>query len=279
MESLFATFFPGDCRICSDPLLNISRLPVCNTCLENIKTCHLPQCTICGELLASRNFQGENQGLELCWLCQQVRPNYVRAVSYGPYEGVLRDLIHLLKYERVHTAAEILGQHLATAMLGLQNETGPKPLVIPVPLHRGKENERGFNQSGTIASRAVRALRTDFPVELLESALLRKRATTSQTGLTRHQRRENVRGAFAVNPGFKKVIAGRNVILVDDVFTTGTTAEECARVLKRAGAAKVWVATVARVSKLEILATLEGSQSEREEAAPVATGNAVGGEF
>jgi phosphoribosylpyrophosphate synthetase len=82
-----------------------------------------------------------------------------------------------------------------------------------------------------------------------------------------------------VNPTLKRVIAGRNVILVDDVFTTGTTAEECARVLKRAGAAKVWVATVARVSKLEILARLEGSQSGREEAAPVAPGNAVGGEF
>jgi ComF family protein len=279
MESLFATFFPGDCRICSDPLLNISRLPVCTNCLTKIKTFQTAQCGICGELLLSRNFQGEDQGSQLCGLCQQVRPTYVRAVSHGPYEGVLRDLVHLLKYERVSSAADVLGQSLAQAIGELADEIGPKPMAVPVPLHSSKLHQRGFNQSERIASHAVRALRTSFPIEFAPDALNRKRATTSQTGLTRHQRRLNVRGAFTVNAWWRRVIAGRNIILIDDVFTTGTTAEECARVLLRSGAAKVWVATVARVSKLEAMAAFEGRQFLQETAVPIAPGNARGGEF
>jgi ComF family protein len=277
VESLFATFFPGDCRICSDPLLNVSRLPVCTNCLDKIQPFSRTQCAICGELLFGRTFQGEDQGAELCRLCQQVRPTYVRAVSCGPYEGVLRDLVHLLKYERVNSAAEILGRNLAQVIQALSDEVGPKPIAVCVPLHSSKLHQRGFNQSERIASHAARHLRYSFPVEVASDALHRRRATTSQTGLTRHQRRLNVRGAFSVDSLGRRVIAGRNIILIDDVFTTGTTAEECARVLLRSGAAKVWVATVARVSKLEAAAS--GFQSVQEEAAPVALGNAAGGEF
>src|SRR6266446_5654988 len=174
VESLFATFFPGDCRICSDPLLNISRLPVCTDCLTKIKPFQTAQCDICGELLLSRNFQDEDQGSRLCGLCQQVRPTYVRAVSYGPYEGVLRDLVHLLKYERVSSAADVLGQSLAQAIGELAEEIGPKPVAVPVPLHSSKLHQRGFNQSERIASHAVRALRTSFPIEFAPDALNRK---------------------------------------------------------------------------------------------------------
>jgi ComF family protein len=118
--------------------------------------------------------------------------------------------------------------------------------VVPVPLHRAKSSDRGFNQAEEIARAAVKQLGA---FELATRVLVRNRPTTSQTGLTRHQRRANIRGAFEVRDTLK--IADRNVIVVDDVMTTGTTAEECARVLRKAGAAKVWIATVARVSKLE----------------------------
>jgi ComF family protein len=278
VESLFATFFPGDCRICSDPLLNISRLPVCTNCIDNIQTFISTQCAVCGELLVAGNFRGDTQGAQLCGLCQQVRPRYVRAVAHGPYEGVLRDLVHLLKYEKVNSAAELLGGKLAQAIEALADEVGPKPIAVPVPLHISKLRQRGFNQSERIASYAARVLRSSFPIELVSGVLRRRRATTSQTGLTRHQRRLNVRGSFRVGPASMRVIAGRNIILIDDVFTTGTTAEECTRVLLRAGAAKVWVATVARVSKLEAVASFQGSQSLREEASSFAPGNAFGGE-
>jgi ComF family protein len=173
----------------------------------------------------------------------------VKAVSRGPYEGVLRDLVHLLKYDRVQSAAGILGKQLASALTPVLLEAGPSAILIPVPLHVSKLRVRGFNQAERIAAATVKKLKGE--VELNSNILVRHRATESQTGLTRHQRRENIRGAFRVDPKMLHHIARKNIILVDDVFTTGTTAEECSRVLLRAGAQHVWVATVARVSKLE----------------------------
>jgi len=180
-----------------------------------------------------------------------VHPSYERAVSFGPYDGALRDLIHLLKYDRIRTAAPILGEHLA-AVIGdiAQNFKGTQPIIVPVPLFKSKMRERRFNQAELIAEAARKLL--PFEAFLRPDLLVRKRPTVSQTGLTRHQRRENVRGAFSIPHRNHGIVKGATIILVDDVFTTGTTAEECARVFKRAGATAVWVVTVARVSKLEV---------------------------
>ncbi|MDP9264344.1 MAG: hypothetical protein M3O85_08510, partial [Acidobacteriota bacterium] len=142
----------------------------------------------------------------------------------------------------------------------------------------GRERQRGFNQAEEIARAALKCwngrgtaagetktaqARTPVPhspraMELNPSALRRMRETRSQTGLTRHQRRANLRGAFvAARP---QQIAGREIILVDDVYTTGTTVSECARVLRRAGAAEVYVATAARVMKSEAPGMAEDSE-------------------
>jgi len=140
---------------------------------------------------------------------------------------------------------------LAEAAAPLAVDFGdPPPVVIPVPLHASKLRQRGFNQSELIARAALKRGIGAGTLPLTVSVLERSRPTESQTGLTRHQRRENVRGAFrVVRPD---EIAGRDILLVDDVFTTGTTVSECARVLRRAGANSVWVATVARVLKPEV---------------------------
>jgi ComF family protein len=119
-------------------------------------------------------------------------------------------------------------------------------VVVPVPLHRSKRHQRGFNQSEVIARAALKHRALVNP-ELVTNVLERTRPTLSQIGLTRPQRAENIRGAFRVQHLNK--VSGRNVLLVDDVLTTGTTANECARVLLKAGAEKVWVATVARTLK------------------------------
>jgi len=253
-ESLFATLFPAECRICNSLLTNISRIPVCDFCRTRIKPFETLQCAICGELLLSSHFAGFADApvapsTALCGLCQRARPSYVKAVARGPYEGVLRDLVHLLKYDRVQSAAAILGEQLAIALGKVVAESGPKTILIPVPLHASKLRVRGFNQAERIAAATAKRLRV--PIELNSGILVRHRATDSQTGLTRHQRRQNIRGAFRVKPEMLHHIMRRNIILVDDVFTTGTTAEECSRVLLRAGAQHVWVATVARVTKLE----------------------------
>ncbi|MBV8205833.1 MAG: ComF family protein [Acidobacteria bacterium] len=242
-----SALFPADCRICASPLATISRLPVCRSCLDSIQPMHVPACSICGERL----FAGWTSGAAeppLCGPCRHERPAYTRAVAFGAYEGALRELVHLLKYVGVRPAAAVLGALLGEALLGLSGDFAEAPPVaIPAPLHSSKLRSRGFNQAEAIARVALKPFRTARlqAVELNCRALERVRNTQSQTGLTRAQRRANVHGAFSVvRPGD---LAGRDVVLIDDVFTTGTTAGECARVLKGAGANRVFICTVARV--------------------------------
>lgn len=252
-ESLFATVFPADCRLCSAPLTNVSRLPVCPDCLSGITPIPCATCSLCGEGLASTLASAPGTGDPLCGLCRRVKPPFARAAAFGSYDGVLRDLIHLLKYEHVRPAAAVLGDSLAAAIESLRPAFGRDPVVVvPVPLYRGRQRERSFNQAELIVRTALKKIASSG--FLLETkALRRTRATESQTGLTRHQRRENLRGAFVV--ARPKAVAGREILLVDDVFTTGTTVSECARVLQRAGASKVWVATVARTLKVGTVAS------------------------
>jgi ComF family protein len=171
----------------------------------------------------------------------------MRAMAYGSYDGGLRELIHLLKYGRVRPAAGVLGRMLAEVLRGFGSEFR-SAVVVPVPLHSSKARQRGFNQAEEIARAALKNLNCSG-LRLSTGVLDRKRATESQTGLTDHQRQQNVRGAFVV--GSSDEIADEDVVLVDDVFTTGATVTECARVLRRAGAGRVFVATVARVLKSE----------------------------
>lgn len=254
-ESLFATLFPSDCRLCGAPLVNISRLPVCPPCLSDIRPIADSICSRCGERVLSPYAVGGEAGENRCGLCRRLEPPFARAVAYGSYDGGLRELIHLLKYEQVRPAASVLGRMLAEAARGLDSCWTRTPvMVVPVPLHARKLRQRGFNQSELIAraaikQHAVKAESGSSRLVLHPGILERRRETQSQTGLTRHQRRENIRGSFAVaKPG---EVAGREILLVDDVFTTGTTVSECARVLRRAGASKIYVATVARTLKAD----------------------------
>ncbi|HZQ96880.1 MAG TPA: phosphoribosyltransferase family protein [Candidatus Sulfotelmatobacter sp.] len=155
----------------------------------------------------------------------------------------------MLKYDGVRPAATELGRRLAETLVSLEPSLQqPVVLLIPVPLYKGKRRERGFNQAELIARAALKACPVEKRFQLASNTLWRVRDTHSQIGLTSHQRRENLRGAFAVSAS--QEILGREVLLVDDVYTTGTTVSECARVLVKAGARRVWVATVARTLKL-----------------------------
>jgi len=251
MDGLFTVLFPSDCRVCSAPLTTASRLPVCVGCLAAMTPLAGAVCMVCGELLPDLpQYANESR----CGLCRRVVLPFARATAYGSYEGSLRQLVHLLKYENVHPAADVLGRMLADAIRQLALGFGPDPvLLLPVPLHRVKLRGRGFNQAEHVARAAMRHL-PDVRLELVSHDLLRQRETASQTGLTTHQRRENVRGAFLVSR--PQAVAGREVLLVDDVYTTGATAAECARVLLKAGASRVFVATVARTLKASATAAI-----------------------
>jgi ComF family protein len=263
--SLFFTLFPADCRICRSPLLQASRLPVCSDCLKSLHPLSSWLCVRCGEALPySISNDGRIEGQ--CRVCQLAQPPFERAVAYGAYDGVLRDLVHLLKFDQIRPASKTLGRLLAIGVTKLEPSLPAGSIaVVPVPLYVPKERQRGFNQADLIALAALKQVGSSVPgnrFELLDHTLVRTRDTGSQIGLTRHQRRENLRGAFkVVNP---TRVCGRNILLVDDVYTTGATASECTRVLLRAGAAQVWVATVGRTIKVHDRPAMNDSDSANE---------------
>ena len=248
-QGVFAALFPSDCRLCGAPLENISRLPVCSGCLAAMRPISGATCSICGERLP------ENLLLpSLCSACDEQRPAFTQAVAYGAYDGELRELIHLLKYEQIVPAAAALGQMLAQA-IGKLDLGERQVLLVPVPLHKSKRRQRRFNQAELIARAALKTLSSHGGVgpsihaQFAPEVLVRTRPTVSQIGLTRPQRMENMRGAFQVS--HLSSVRQRGILLIDDVLTTGTTASECARVLRKEGAENVWVATVARTLKRE----------------------------
>ena len=280
-EGLFAVLFPSDCRICGIPLAKISRLPVCQECLDAIQPVSGGVCTVCGERLFSTYAFADAEGDFRCGLCRRVEPVFARAAAYGSYECGLRELIHLLKYGGMRPAANVLGRMLAEAITTLESGFPAFPVaVIPVPLHGSKRRERGFNQAELMARAALKLKDADSTrLHLCSGVLEKKRETISQIGLTSHQRRENLRGAFRVAQ--PEAVKGREVLVVDDVYTTGATVSECARVLRRAGATKVWVATVARTLKISAHEVqIQPDYSRREEfsgAQPVPLARVAGG--
>ena len=269
--ALFATLFPSDCEICHQPLLNISRLPVCDDCLSAMRPIAGGLCSVCGERLSGPYALAVAPGELLCGLCRRSQPPFIKATAYGSYDGGLRELIHLLKYDQIRPAANVLGRMLAEAIEDLPLAEPDSWLVVPVPLYTRKLRQRGFNQAEMIARAALKLVGERERFQLAAEVLVRRRETQSQIGLSRHQRRENMRGAFSVSR--PEEFAGREILLVDDVFTTGTTVSECARVLRRAGASKVYVATVARTLKVEAEGIKIAAEPEESRMAMAAAGS------
>jgi ComF family protein len=186
----------------------------------------------------------------LCSPCRMVEPEFAQAVAHGVYEDELREMVHLLKYEGMRAVARPLGRMLAQAIETLKDQTGSELMVVAVPLFPAKERQRGYNQAVLLADAALKELKKSAPewrLRAAHGAIRRVKDTQSQFELTPSGRRRNLQGAFAVRETADLI--GREVLLVDDIYTTGATARACAAVLRRAGARKVWVVTVSRAQK------------------------------
>lgn len=210
-----------------------------------------PVCARCGDTVDASQPDAGLSGSALCRACRLAPPPFVRAVAFGLYQGRLKEAIHALKYDRLHPAADALGGMLAQAIAQLAIEAPGEMLVVPIPLHKSKHAQRGFNQARSLAAHALLSLGKSHPqwrLTLASSTLMRLRATESQAGLTPRMRRINVRGAFSVSNA--SAVSQKQVLIVDDILTTGATARAAAKALMDAGAAAVWVATLARARRV-----------------------------
>jgi ComF family protein len=230
--ALLDLVFPPFCPVCHDRLGEVRRDPLCGRCWRSLERIEGPVCRVCG---LSMTVPG------ICGACRRRRPPFAYARAATRYGETAREALHAFKFAGRRALAAPLGELLAE--LGpAALPAGPPDLIVPVPLHPRRERERGFNQALLLARRVGRAW--DRPVR--SDVLRRTAATPPQTELGVEARRANVRGAFALRR--PELVAGRHVMVVDDVFTTGATVGECARCLRQAGAATVGVLTVARVA-------------------------------
>ncbi len=186
----------------------------------------------------------------LCGECRTSPGKFDVARAFGVYRGVLRALILQLKFYRRERLGKRLGQSLARVWEQVRVFEGEQaPLLVPVPLFHRRERERGFNQARLLAKGLTHRLsagQRKKKVIIAAGVLQRTRETLPQSGLGARARRENVRGAFKVTD--RERIQGRDVVLVDDVMTTGATFSACSRALKQAGAGKVYALAMARAT-------------------------------
>ncbi len=224
-------FLPRVCVFCGRALGVEAQAAVCPDCSALIQWVSSPQCPRCGRVFASR--EGPDH---LCGACETDPPPFTRAQAAALYDGPAAQAIRRLKYSRRMDCLGVMQTWLRQPYCLELVEAAD--LLVPVPLHSRRLQERGFNQALLLA----RA----FPeVPLGPETLVRVRHTVPQTGLNSKARRDNVRRAFAVL--LPEQVKDKRVLLIDDVYTTGATVKECARVVLQAGARQVEVLTVARV--------------------------------
>lgn len=231
LDPVLAVVFPSCCPACARPLDSPRRGPLCEPCWSALPR-HRASACACGAPLAP--------GLSACGRCRRGLSPFAAGASLGPYEGTLRVAVLELKYRSRRRVAGRISEAMLDDLRVRSVMAGAQALV-PVPLHPRRQRQRGFNQSELLAD----ALGRRAGVAVAGSALVRRQDTRSQTGLTAAARRANVKGAFAVRR--RAQIAGRTVVLVDDVLTTGATASACAQALRAAGAREVRLLTAARV--------------------------------
>lgn len=232
-QQLLQLLLPAVCLFCQQ------RLPddypadrFCPDCLASLAPPAAARCASCGAA-----FRGSSPTPHHCEACLRQPPPFARVHVLGNHQGLLREAVHRFKYREGLLLARPLGQLLAETVQNAWDGRAPD-LLLPVPLHPDRLRRRGYNQALQLARQVGR----QCGIPLAPAGLRRVRETTAQQGLAARQRHTNLRNAFEVTVP----VAGRRLLLIDDVMTTGATARECAGVLRQAGAISVEVAILGR---------------------------------
>jgi ComF family protein len=242
--ALSSVVLPAGCRLCQELLTRASRLPICDACLASFPKITGAICDLCGLPLDAPGSaehsasQAENFRL-LCAACGEGTFRFAHARSFARYEDAIVRAIVMLKFEEMEPLADWFADRLLDVARRYRQELGAD-VVVPVPLHKLRRRERGFNQAELLSRRVAARLKLPHQGALL----VRNKPRPDKHLLTSRERWEAVRGAFATRPGSQ--VDKRRVLLVDDVMTTGATLDACARALREAGASSVAGLTVAR---------------------------------
>lgn len=226
LNNFLNILFPETCPVCQHPAKDHYTAPICSDCWQAVSPYEGPMCRRCGKPLVS-------DVSTTCGECLEDEPAFLFARSFGLYEGVLKKAISLLKFYGIKRLSRPLSDVMS------QLKIPETDIMIPVPLHEKRLRKREFNQSALIAE----YLAASQVITVMLDCLVKVRDTMPQVGLSSQERRKNIKGAFAINN--KSLISGKDIVLVDDVVTTGATVRECSKVLKKAGARDIYVITLA----------------------------------
>ncbi len=226
--------YPVFCAVCACNINENPGIGICESCLKKIQVNVSPFCPECGFKI-----NAISQSKQPCVFCKDTHYNFDRALNVCGYQGIAKTCIHLFKYKRKIALGVILAD-IMTRFLKEHATISEIDIVSAVPLHSSKIRERGFNQADIFAVRISDSLKLAYS----SNNLCRVRKTRSQFSLNKKQRAENLAEAFTCKDA--KQFRGKSVLLIDDIFTTGATFNECARVLKQAGARRVIAVSMAR---------------------------------
>ena len=238
IDWLFDWLYPPRCRACRGRILGRDAEYFCEHCREHIQLVGHPLCNVCG-----RPFPDASGDDHECGVCLERPPQFIAARAWACYpredDHPLREVVQKFKYARKVSLGRPLGRLMARGCQEFLREIDPD-VIVPVPLYPKRLRWRGFNQSVLLAREVSRA----YGIPMDPFLLQRRRETAAQTRLAEEERRRNVRGAFKLDPD--RPIRGKRVLIVDDVYTSGATVNECSRTLKQGGAKEIYVLTLAR---------------------------------
>ena len=247
-DAVASIMIPAPCRLCDALLNHSSRIPICHDCLGGFALVPEKICTVCGLPMPDA---AEIAGEALkCSACRMETYSFERARSYALYEDRVIRAVLMLKFERIDPLAKWFAERLAE-IYSRNREILEADVVVPVPLHRDREKERGHNQAELVSKPLAKTLKLPHQGVLL----VRKRPRPAKLVLTLRERWAAVRGAFEIRPGSQ--VDNRRVLLLDDVMTTGATLDACSKALRDAGAKSVVALTVARAAHNPLPATGE----------------------